>query len=297
LGAIEGKDPRAIARFHRLSNMRSPEDRLAEALNLLEVEVVRPLTVGGQKAVFLVRKEGRECVLKLVHLISTEPLALERARREVDLLAATAHPNVVRVESPLRAIGDPVDGAAWLEQFLSGTDVGPLFGQPWEEAEIVRLGLDVANGLQALHEQGVVHRDLSAGNVRRLDSGEYVVLDPGFAKHALKSGITVGGQPGTPGFMTPEHLHAYTSPTPASDVFAIGALMYAAATGDVPVPWRGDDADYVSRLVRVQHRPLLDARPDLSAELGTIIERALHPHPVRRYRNGAALSVALEELA
>ena len=274
--------------------MRSMDDLLPEACATLDVQLIRPLAKGGQKSVYVVNHNETTVVLKLVAIAETDPAALERARREVDLLAAVDHPNVVGVSSGMATLGAPVDGAAWLENYLTGVDLAALLGTPWGEDKIFQLGIDIAKGAGALHQHHVVHRDLSARNVRRLESGEYVILDPGFAKHTLRSGLTVGGQPGTPGFMTPEHLRAYTAPTPASDVFAIGSLLYASATGNLPFPWTGDEAEYITRLIDATHEPLQRARPELRAELSELIERCLHSHPARRFRNGGALAAAME---
>lgn len=267
------------------------------ACHELQLTVVTELKAGGQKTVHLVESAGQPRVLKLVELGSNDPTVLQRAHREVQLLAGTNHTNVVRVVSPLIELGQPVAGAAWLEEYLDGDDLSAFLGQPWQTAEIRRMGIHVAAGLGALHKQKVVHRDLSANNVRRLSDGSYKVMDPGFAKHTLRSGLTVGGQPGTPGFMTPEHLQSYSGPTAASDVYALGQLMYFAATGSLPIPWAGDDADYISRLAVGKYKPIESTRSDLPSSLVSVINRALHPHPVRRYRNGNRLMEALTTLA
>ncbi|TWP32590.1 serine/threonine-protein kinase [Leekyejoonella antrihumi] len=273
-------------------------DHLNAACSVLAVSLVRPLVEGGQKQVYVVSSSsGEEHVLKLIDLgMAADPAALERARREVELLRSIDHPNVVRVASDLEEVGSPPDAAAWLEEYLVGTDLR-YCGSGWPMDELIELGRDVAAGLGALHDKRVIHRDLSPGNVQRLSSGGYVVMDPGFAKHTLRSGVTVGGQPGTPGFMTPEHLQAYSgAPTAASDVFGCGALVYFAATGQSPVPYKGDDVDYLRRLRVASHVPLSQARPDLMEPFVDLVERALHPQPARRYRNGAALRKAFEEL-
>lgn len=263
----------------------------------LGITVVSALKAGGQKTVHLVEREGVRQVLKLVEVGSSDPTVLQRAHREVELLASTSHPNVVRVVSQLIELGDPVIGAAWLEEHLDGDDLSAHLGTPWVDPhEVKRLGMDVASGLGALHQQKVVHRDLSANNVRRLSDGTYKVMDPGFAKHTLRSGLTVAGQPGTPGFMTPEHLQSYSGPTPASDVYALGSLMYCAATGSLPIPWLGDDADYIARLADGRYKPIETVRCGFPADLSAVIHRALHPHPVRRYRNGDRLRDALESV-
>lgn len=139
---------------------------------------------------------------------------------------------------------------------------------------------------------------LSANNVRHLTDGNYKVMDFGFARHTLRSGITVAGQPGTPGFASPEHLHPYSgAPTAASDVFCTGILMYAALTGQLPIPWRGDEADYVRRLLAVQIAPVTSIRRDLTPPQAQLVMRCLHRQPARRYLNGNKLAAAIEEMA
>lgn len=269
-------------------------DLLTQACASLAVTPVRPLHEGGQKHVYVVRDAaGDESVLKLIDLgAAADPAALRRAHREVELLRSISHPNMVAVKSPLLELGMPPVGAAWLEELLDGTDLR-FVPSRWSPESLLELGIAVAAGLGALHEKRVVHRDLSPGNVQRLSNGTFKVIDPGFAKHTLLSGITVGGQPGTPGFMSPEHLQAYSgSPTPASDVFGCGSLVYFAATGAPPVPYKGNDVEYSQRLRVAQHTPLGDVRQDLPPRLVEVIERALHPQPARRYRNGSALSEA-----
>lgn len=276
------------------------EPLLAEARAALGVQFVRPLKPGFQKAVQLVRNSaGEDVVLKVVALSASTPDALRRAEREVELLAALNNPHVVRVASKLVELGNPVRGAAWLEEYLDGADVGGLlFTRRWAWDETARLGLHVARGLGAAHAEKVVHRDLSANNVRRLSSGDFKVMDFGFARHTLRSGLTVAGQPGTPGYASPEHLHSYSgAPTAASDVFATGILMFAALTAQLPIPHYGDDADYVRRLLAVEHPELRRLRPDIDPVQAALVERCLHPQPARRYLNGSRLAAALEGLA
>jgi len=272
-------------------------DLLHEACSRLGVVPARALVEGGQKQVNVVtHPDGTESVLKLIDLgMATDPAALERARREVDLLKSIDHPNVVAVTSDLQLLGEPPVAVFWLEQLLDGTDLR-YGGSGWPSEQLLTLGRDVAAGLGALHKKKVIHRDLSPGNVQRLGSGRFVVMDPGFAKHALRSGLTVGGQPGTRGFMTPEHLQAYSgAPTAASDVFGCCALVYLAATGYSPIPYKGDDYEYLTRLRSAQHILLRDARQDLPDGLVDVVERGLHPQPARRYRNGDALRRAFDE--
>lgn len=254
--------------------------------------------IGGQKAVRLVAKAGQTFVLKVVALEFTTDETLKRAEREVELLANIDNPNVVKVVSNLVELGSPVHAAAWVEEHLDGDDLGALFsGTQWSWDDVRSMGTQVANGLAAGHEKSVIHRDLSANNVRRLSNGTYKVLDFGFARHTLRSGLTVAGQPGTRGFLTPEHLNSYSGgPTQMSDVFQVGILMYTALAGTSPYPWTGDDYEYFSRLQTGTMRSIQEYRPELSTAQFEIVQRALHPQPARRYRNASALRDALNAL-
>lgn len=270
---------------------------IAEACTALGVIDQGPIGApGGQKAVRRVSRSGDDLVLKVVALTAMSPTTLVRAEREVEFLKSLSSPYVVKVESDLIPLGNPTHGATWLEELLDGQDLGALLVGTWSWADAARLGHEVAKGLAAGHSKGVIHRDLSPNNVRRLSSGSYKVMDFGFARHTLRTGITVAGQPGTPGYLTPEHLNAYSGvPMPSSDVFGVGVLVYQALTGKVPIPYLGDDIDYAHRL---QHAELVAdigaERPDLSAGAQALVRRMLHPQPARRFQSGQKLAEALE---
>lgn len=278
--------------------MTVADDHLvAEAIAILGLIDEGPIgAVGGQKAVRRVSRDGLEFVLKVVALEFTTDETLKRAQREVQLLASIDNPNVVRVESTLVELGSPVHGAAWIEEYLDGDDLGTLFdGSQWSWDDTRSMAAQVANGLAAGHARAVIHRDLSANNVRRLSNGTYKVLDFGFARHTLRSGLTVAGQPGTPGFLTPEHLNSYSGgPMQMSDVFQVGILMYTALCGVSPYPWMGNEFEYISRLLSGSMTPVGDVRADLSSEQAGVVQRALHPQPARRFRDATALRQALE---
>jgi serine/threonine protein kinase len=144
------------------------------------------------------------------------------------------------------------------------------------------------------HARSVIHRDLSANNIRQLSSGTYKVLDFGFARFTLLTGITFAGQPGTPGYLTPEHINSWSGgPMQMSDVFQVGNLLYRALAAVLPIPYAGNDADYIDRLRRASMTPLSALRPDLTPGQVAVVMRALHPQPARRFINAAALRDAL----
>ena len=81
---------------------------------------------------------------------------------------------------------------------------------------------------------------------------------------------------------------------PASDVFGVGILMYQALTGELPIPFLGDELDYLQRLARVEILDIGTIRPDLSDSQLGLVRRMLHPQPARRFINGRKLAMALE---
>lgn len=271
-------------------------DSALQELGVTEVGTIG--APGGQKTVRHVRRGTEDLVLKVIAVGASTPDALRRAEREVELLASLSDPHVVGVASQLIELEDPVRGAAWVEEYLDGVDLSALlFARQWGWDEAADMGLQVAKGLASAHTKNVIHRDLSANNVRRLADGTYKVMDFGFARFTLRSGLTIGGQPGTFGYVSPEHLNSYSGgPTPASDVFGVGNLMYAALTGELAIPYNGNDVDYIRRLATVQIVDIGTRRPDLIEPQTAFIHRCLHPQPARRFRNGIKLVESLEAL-
>ncbi len=253
------------------------------------------LREGGQKYVAKGRAAHGDTVLKIVSLVgvgNAEEL-LRRATREVELLSDVDHPNIVRIQQPLTAIGDPIVAVAWLEEYLDGEDLTDRLGVPWSWSDVRAFGLDLARGLQVLHQRSVVHRDLSPNNVRCLRRGSYVLMDPGYARHLSRSTLTVFGQPGTPGYLSPEHL-SQNGPMPASDVFCVGILMFAALTGDIPFALTADMAAYQIALRTQPATSIRVLRPDIPADAASVIDRCLDLQPARRFLDGGELAAAIE---
>jgi serine/threonine-protein kinase len=262
------------------------------ALGTTELE---PLRVGGQKMVYKAELEGVSCVVKIVPIPDTAHAdeVKERARREVELLSAVESPYVVRVLSEAVEVGDRPEVVCWVEELLDGSDLGDLVSTfPWRPDHVWVLLTDVAQGLSACHELDVVHRDLSPGNVRRRDSGRFVLMDPGFARHLSKTALTGVYQPGTPGYCTPEHVPG-GHPTPASDIFGLGILAFQALTGQLPVSYAGDQGAYWDKLRRADVPAIKTIRTDLPEDLASVVDRCLQRQPARRYLDAAELTEEL----
>ena len=154
-------------------------------------------------------------------------------RREASLLAGMRHPNLPRVTDhfSLEGVGqylvmDYIDGDD-LRQMLA--DRGPL-----PEAEVLRIGAAVCDALEYLHTRkpAIVHRDVKPGNVKVSTSGVVYLVDFGLAKIAEGGqATTTGAQALTPGYAPPEQYGEGTEAR--SDIYALGATLYAALTGKI----------------------------------------------------------------
>lgn len=253
-----------------------------------------PFDQGGQKVVLTATMADRAVIVKIVPLPAGPPgaVVLERAHREVDLLASVDSEHVVKVLSESVEIGNPAEAVAWVEELLDGQDLSDHMDHTWTDSDVFALLADCARGLQACHDLDVVHRDLSPSNVRRLANGRYVIMDPGLARHLARTALTGTFQPGTTGYRSPEHVPG-GDPTPASDIFGLGILAFAARTGKLPVDSSGGDAAYYARLVNEQAPSIKAIEASVGDELASIVDRCLQRQPARRYLDGAEL---LEDL-
>lgn len=270
---------------------------IADASAALGVSNMRAAGGGGQKWVALADGPHGLTIVKLIQLVPPyAAMALERARREVGVLASISHPNVVRLESGLVELGLPPVGVCWMEEYLEGEDLEIRLGPPLAWTDVLEVARQVAAGLTAFHDAGVVHRDLSPRNIRCLLDGTFKVMDPGIARLLAKTTITGPIDPGSPGYMSPEHVSPAARPTYASDVFGLGVLMYEALTGVCPIPYAGDFVDYAQRLRDRQASSVGIARPDLSAVQIEFVDTCLQRQLARRYLDAREALDALAAL-
>jgi serine/threonine-protein kinase len=151
---------------------------------------------------------------------------------------------------------------------------------PWREA--VAITAAIADGLDAAHAVGVVHRDIKPDNVLLEDGGRVVITDFGIAAARASAGSGIAG---TPAYMAPEQA-AGEPPSAAADVYSVGVVLYEMLTG-VP-PWRGTTAEIFA--ARGAHEALeLGALPDLEPAVADVVRRATARDPALRLRSAAEL--------
>ena len=229
---------------------------------------------------------------------------VRRFEREAEHAMAVRHPNVVAA----LGAGRLDDGRPFFAmERLEGATLGALVRSqgPLPMARGLRLADQLLAGLAAVHDAGLVHRDVSPDNVFVAGTGQHeraVLLDFGFAQAPgvdLGDGLTPdspGSLVGTLTFMAPEQATRGRAITERSDLFAVAVLLYYAFSGKLP--FRGhDDLDVLVSVVRDAPVPLRRERRDAPAALEDILARALAKHPDARFACAREMRAALLPLA
>lgn len=211
--------------------------------------------------------------------------ALDRARGEARAAARIDHPGVVKV---LDLVED--EGVAWCAmELLSGRTLSEALAAvgPLPVREVARVGLCVLDALEAVHEAGIVHRDVKPGNVYLCDDGRVVLTDFGVARAIDDESTVASGEfIGSPAYVAPEQVHGSTG-GPAADLFSLGATLFAAVEGLPPFS-RGSLFATLAAVLEDSPGPFVLAGP-----LRPAIDGLLAKQPERR-SSAEAARVALE---
>jgi eukaryotic-like serine/threonine-protein kinase len=199
--------------------------------------LVRPLGSGSSATVWEASDTAldRTVALKLLHRFAlADPTERERLRREARALARLAHPRITIVFDYLeQAEPDGTPQPVLVTELLSGSTLANrLRSGPLPAAEAIAVCAQLADALRAAHQAGIVHRDVKPANVV-LTRGGVKLLDFGIAQAATDSNLTGNLAIGTPACMAPEQLTGRGA-TSASDVYALGCVMYWCFTGHPP---------------------------------------------------------------
>jgi hypothetical protein len=228
---------------------------------------------------------GRTVALKVLapHL-SGDAQFRERFRREAELQARLDHPNIVTVYEA----GESDEGLFLALQLVEGTDLARLI----ESGELsperaLRLLEQVAAALDAAHEAGLVHRDVKPQNVL-VDGRDHAYLaDFGLTKSSAGGLTRTGTYLGSLDYVSPEQVRGEPV-TPASDRYALAAVLYECLAGEVPFP-RDTEAALLFAHVSEPPPPLGERRPELPHELDPVLARGLAKEPAERYPTAGEL--------
>lgn len=219
-----------------------------------------------------------------------------RIRREAKILQDANHPNIVRVYE----WGERGGEYFIVMELLKGQDLKEYLKQnaPLPLTEVRGIFSQITSALNYLHERSVFHRDLKPANIHRLESGHIKLLDFGLATSSDQSrAVTQEGTIlGTPDYMAPEHYYGRKQDE-FYDQFSVGVIIFETLTGRLPVDEARLNAPFHELFVLYTspRRPLRDFRPDLSPELGNVIDRMLDVEPENRFPTIRAAFEAFDE--
>lgn len=259
-------------------------------------KITAKLGEGGMGEVYLASDMSldRPVALKfLSKALQNDAEARERLLREAKSVSKLNHKNILTIYAV-----ESLDGRDFLVmEYVEGKSLRERMdaGEDWPIEQILRIGLQICDGLASAHEQGIVHRDIKPANIMVTPKGQVKIADFGLATwrgagQLTKEGSTVG----TAAYMSPEQVQGGTVDV-RSDIFSAGVVLYELITRNLP--FKGDhDAAFAYAILNDPPEPLARYKSNVHLGLQVVIDHALDKDPSTRYPNASAMLVDLKRV-
>jgi serine/threonine protein kinase len=262
-----------------------------------DFELLEELGRGGMGIVYKARQNSLDRVVAVKMLLAEHfqnPTVLARFLGEARAVAALDHPEIVKIYQ----IGQCAYGHYFAMEFIDGVSLEALISRaPLPIPVAVTWMIALARAMEHAHSKGIIHRDLKPANVMIRQQRRPVIMDFGIAKVAGKgASVTQQGMVvGTPSYMSPEQATEGNEPAgPASDVYSLGAILYAMLTSHAPY----EEKTALNTIIKVispdPPPPIRSYRPEVPAALDQLCMKALAKKPGDRYPSAKALADELQ---
>jgi WD40 repeat protein len=256
-------------------------------------EVIRELGRGGMGVVYWAWQTSLARTVALKMILAgdyADARELARFRTEAEAVARLQHPSIVQIYEVGHHGGRPYMA---LEYVDGGSLAQKLAGTPLAADQAAQLAETLARAVHAAHQRGIIHRDLTPGNVLLTADGLPKITDFGLAK-VLAGGAAVptqtGSVLGTPSYMAPEQAKGLTREVgPAADVYALGAILYEMLTGRPPFKAETPLAT-IQQVQTAEPVPPSRLQPHLPRDLSTVCLKCLSKEPAKRYASALELA-------
>ncbi|MDQ6739330.1 MAG: protein kinase, partial [Actinomycetota bacterium] len=270
-------------------------------------EILAPLGAGGMGEVY----KARDSRLNRTVAIKVMPAELladqgrkQRFIQEAQAASALNHPNIIGIYDI--AVDNGRD--YMVMEYVPGKTVDALTSRSGMRlSEVLKIAIQVAEGLSMAHAAGIIHRDLKPSNIIVSETGLVKVLDFGLAKlteagtqsedattRFLQAETAEGTVMGTPAYMSPEQAEGKPLDV-RSDIFSFGAVLYEMVTGQRAFPG-GSQASILAAVLNKEPKPVREIAPEAPLELERIITRCLRKDPERRAQHMGDIKLVLQEL-
>ena len=269
-------------------------------------EVVALLGAGGMGEVYRARdtRLSRDVAIKVVHpRLASDPDRLSRFEKEARAAAQLDHPNILVVHD----VGSHEGSPFIVSELLQGESLREKLGSPLPPKKAMDYAIQIAHGLAAAHEKGIVHRDIKPENVFVTKDGHVKILDFGVAKllpsfeasavdteTPTASATQPGTAVGTVAYMSPEQVRG--QPVDArTDLFSLGVVLYEMLSGKRPFQ-RDTAAEIMTAILREEPPDLSETNRSIPAALENVVRHCLEKEPDGRFQSARDVVFALEAL-
>ncbi len=249
------------------------------------------LGTGGMGSIYLAEDENLKITVAVKENLYLSEEYSRQFYREANILAGLRHPNLPRVGDYF-TIAD--QGQYLIMDYIEGEDLRERIERKGalKDTEVTLIGAYICDALAFLHSRNppVIHRDIKPGNIKITPEGEVFLVDFGLAKIMVDSqSTTTGARAMTPGYSPPEQ-YGGSSTDARSDIYSLGATLYAALTGIIP-------EDGLARATgKTDLTPINQLERHINRQLARLIEKALSVEPQDRFQTAEEMKIALVEI-